>query len=372
MNVRYMRLLKNIRCCYLIAALFLPGALSVSVYGQTGNANAPQGMQPSLVMPGGQPAATAGSQDAPVLKKAADNPGYINIKSSGLTRDSILVGDQVVWSTVFEMPDGKNLAIAPYGEAAGQIDVLHDFRLDTLSVKDGIARLEARLLFTSFDSGYYRLPQPLIIAGERDTIYFDPPSIAVNTIQIDTASFKAYDIKGQITYPVTFKEVLPWILLALGIIVVVYLLYRYIKYRKENRDFFGKPIVKDPPHIIALRELEKLRTQKLWQSGKEKQFYTGITDTLREYIEARYAVSAMEKTTTEIMESLADKQVESRTYNELNGLFKLADLVKFAKYTPLEAENEEAVPVAVRFVNSTFMQEMEQAKNNVEQKEEGK
>lgn len=372
MNVRYMRLLKNIRCSYVIAALFLTGMLPLSVYGQAGKTRVPQGTQPSPVMPGAQPAAATGGQDEPVLKKAADNPGYIDIKSSGLTRDSILVGDQVVWSTVFEIPGGKSLAIAPYGEETGKIDVLHDFRLDTLSIKDGIARLEARLLFTSFDSGFYRLPQPLIIAGGTDTIYFDPPSIAVNTIQIDTASFKAYDIKGQITYPVTFKEVLPWILLGLGVIVVIYLLYRYIKYRKENRDFFGKPIVKDPPHIIALRELEKLRMQKLWQSGKEKQFYTGIADTLREYIEARYAVSAMEKTTTEIMESLSDKQVESRAYNELNGLFKLADLVKFAKYTPLEAENEEAVPIAVRFVNSTFMQEMEQEKNNVEQKEEGR
>lgn len=313
----------------------------------------------------------------PVVKTVADNPNYVEIKSSTITRDSILVGDQVVWSTVFSLPSGKGLVIAPYTEQAGQakIDVLQEFQLDTLSIKEGITQLEARLLFTSFDSGYYQLPQPLVIAGDAqggDTIYFDMPFIAVNTIQVDTTAFKPFDLKGQMGYPVTFKEVLPWILLGLVVLVLIYLIYRYVKYRKENRDFFGKPVVQDPPHIVALRELDKLRTQKLWQGGKEKQYYTGITDTLREYIEARYQIAAMEKTSSEIMESLAGQKVEAKPYNELNELFKLADLVKFAKYTPVEVENEEAIPAAVRFVNSTFMQEMEQDKNSTDQKKEGK
>lgn len=316
-----------------------------------------------------------------VLKTAADNPGYFQIKSSKLSKDSILVGDQVVWSTIFSIPSDKEIAIASYGSLlksdTSKIEVLNEFELDTIAIKNGISELEIKLLFTSFDSGFYKLPQPLIITGGKgllsnapngqmvvgeggDTIYFDTPALAVNTIQIDTASFKMYDIKGQIKYPITFKEVYPWILLVLALIALGYLLYRYIKYKRENRDFFGKPIVKDPPHIIALRELDKLRTQKLWQGGKEKQYYTGITDTLREYIEGRYHVSAMEKTSSEIMESLADEKIEAKPYHDLNELFKLADLVKFAKYTPTEADNEDAIPVAVRFVNSTFMQEMEQ------------
>ncbi|MEG0890570.1 MAG: hypothetical protein RR919_01365 [Bacteroidales bacterium] len=319
---------------------------------------------------------------------AQTNPNYFKITSSKLNKDSILVGDRVVWSTIFTIPSDKEIAIAVYGDILKQdtskLEVLNEFKLDTISIKGGLSQLEAKLLFTSFDSGYFKLPQPLIITGNRgltqhtpdgkisvgiggDTIHFNTPSLYVNTVQIDTATFKMYDIKGQIKYPITFKEVVPWILLALLIMAIIYLIYRYIKYRKENKDFFGKPIIKDPPHIIALRELDKLRIQKLWQAGKEKQFYTGITDTLRSYIEGRYGVSAMEKTSNEIMNSLIDKKIEAKSYNEINELFKLADLVKFAKYSPIEAENEDAIPIAVRFVNSTFMQEMEQ-----EKKEEGK
>lgn len=299
-------------------------------------------------------------------------PNWLEIKENTLSRDSILVGEQVVWSTVFSMPQEKELLFAPYSKVAesegGAIDVIHDVKLDTLAIKNGMKQLQAKLLLTSFDSGYYKLPMMVAVTKEGDTIYFDSPFLDVTNIPVDTTNYVMHPIKGQMGYPVTFKEVIPWVGLGLLLITLGYLLYRYIKYKRENRNFFGKPIVQDPPHIVALRELERLRNEKLWQSGKEKQFYTGVTDTLREYIEGRYSVATMEKTSSEIMESLTDKGIEERYYRELDELFKTADLVKFAKYSPNVEENEEVIPVAVRFVNSTFMQELEDDKQKGEEK----
>jgi len=298
------------------------------------------------------------------------HPQWLEVKSSTLSRDSILVGEQVVWSTVLTMPQQQEMAFVPYAGVVqaeqAPIDVVRDFVLDTISIKNGIKELEARLLLTSFDSGYYKLPLMVALTPQGDTIYLDSPFLDVTNIQIDTADFVMHPIKGQMRYPITFKELLPWIALGLVVIAAAYLLYRYIKYRRENKDFFGKPVVKDPPHIIALRALDKLRSEKLWQNGKEKLFYTGITDTLRAYIEARYKVSAMEKTSGEIMQSLQDKDIEEKYYRELDELFKTADLVKFAKYIPQVHENEEAIPVAVRFVNSTFEQSLEDEKQKEE------
>lgn len=162
-------------------------------------------------------------------------------------------------------------------------------------------------------------------------------------------------------YPVTFREVLPWAVLAIVLAVLGYLLYRYIRHRREQGSLFGKPVVQDPPHIVALRELDRIRGEQLWQNGEEKLFYTGVTDALREYIEARYEVSAMEKTTSEIMADLSDKKIEPRYYKELDELFKTADLVKFAKYVPGNEENEEVIPMAVRFVNAAFEQQLQEA-----------
>lgn len=299
-------------------------------------------------------------------------PGWLEVKSSTLSKDSILVGEQFVWSTVFTVPQEQELSFVPYAgivEAEkAPVDVIHDYRLDTLSIKNGLKELQARLLLTSFDSGYYKLPLMVALTPQGDTVYMDSPFLDVTNIQIDTANFEMHPIKGQMGYPITFKEVLPWILLGLFAVAAAYLLYRYIKYRRQNRDFFGKPIVNDPPHIIALRALDKLRSEKLWQNGKEKLYYTGITDTLREYIERRYGVGAMEKTSAEIMQSLSDKSIEEKYYRELDELFKTADLVKFAKYIPGVQENEDAIPVAVRFVNSTFEQELEDEKQKGEEK----
>ena len=299
-------------------------------------------------------------------------PGWLEVKSSTLSKDSILVGEQFVWSTVFTVPQEQELSFVPYAgivEAEkAPVDVIHDYRLDTLSIKNGLAELQARLLLTSFDSGYYKLPLMVALTPQGDTVYMDSPFLDVTNIQIDTANFVMHPIKGQMGYPITFKELLPWILSGLFVIAAAYLLYRYIKYRRENRDFFGKPIVNDPPHIIALRALDKLRSEKLWQNGKEKLYYTGITDTLREYIERRYGVGAMEMTSAEIMQSLSDKAIEEKYYRELDELFKTADLVKFAKYIPGVQENEDAIPVAVRFVNSTFEQELEDEKQKGEEK----
>ena len=135
---------------------------------------------------------------------------------------------------------------------------------------------------------------------------------------------------------------------------------RWIRLRRQDRDFFGKPVVKDPPHIVALRSLEKTRAQKLWQNGKQKQFYTQVTDALRQYISGRYDISAMEQTSAEMFNDLKDKDIDPALTEKLQELFTTADFVKFAKHAATDEENENAIPTAIRFVNETYMQQIEE------------
>ena len=292
-------------------------------------------------------------------------PGWLKVKESGLSKDSILVGEQVVWSTQMVLPQNQELMFAPYASVVeaekAPVDVIHDIVLDTLAIKNGMKELQVKLLLTSFDSGYYKLPLMVALTPQGDTIYLDSPFLDVTNMPVDTANFVMHPVKGQMKYPVTFQEVIPWSALAIVLGALGYLLYRYIRYRKENKGLFGKSAVSDPPHIVALRELDRIRGEQLWQNGEEKLFYTGITDALREYIEARYGVCAMEKTSSEIMADLSEKKIGQRNYKELDELFKTADLVKFAKYVPANEENEEAIPMAVRFVNAAFEQQLQEA-----------
>ena len=284
-----------------------------------------------------------------------------------LSRDTILIGDQIEWILDLKIRQGEEFYVEkPEEEPAPGVETITPLHFDTLSVKKGVMNIKGSTVLTCFDSGSFFLP-PMIVAiqresGQVDTIFYDGPIMEVTTIPVDTSNFEAKDIKGQIKYPVTFKELLPWIGLLLVLAGIVYVVVRWIKLRRENRSFFGRPIVQDPPHITALRALEKIRSQKLWQSDKQKQFYTAVTDTLRQYMAARYDIAALEETSAEIFADLSDKEIDPALLDKVKDLFTTADFVKFAKHSASSDENEDAIPTAVRFVNETFMQQMENEK----------
>ena len=285
-------------------------------------------------------------------------------RRSRLSRDSILIGDQIEWTIDLQLAPGEAVRISKPGpEPVPGVEALGEITLDTLSAKNGTLALRGHVTLTSFDSGSYVLPPLHVLLaradGSIDTLEYAGPHLEVNTIPIDTATFQPYDIKGQIRYPLTFKEVIPWIGLAALLAALVWLAIRWIRLRRQNRDFFGKPVVKDPPHIVALRSLEKTRSQKLWQTGRQKQFYTQVTDALRQYIADRYGIAALEQTSAEMFRELCEKDIDPALTEKLKDLFTTADFVKFAKHTASDQENENAVPTAIRFVNETYMNDIQ-------------
>ncbi len=282
-----------------------------------------------------------------------------------LTRDTILIGDQVQWKMPLQLQEGEQVQFAPVGETLTRgVEVIGGFHLDTLRHRKGILDLEGRVTVTSFDSGTFHLPDHAALLlhndGSVDSLLFEGPVLEVTTIPIDTATYRPFDIKQQMGYPVTAGEILPWAGIVLAASASVWYFVRRIRMRRAKCDFFGRPVVKEPAHIVALRSLDRIRRQKIWQGGNQKQFYTAVTDALRIYISDRFEVAAQESTSREILAMLREKGVEKASFDEISELFGRADLVKFAKYTASDAENEETVPQAVRFVNSTFITETEE------------
>ncbi len=289
--------------------------------------------------------------------------------SYGLTKDTILIGDQIEWKVKMKVPRDLTIEVDSLGNPVTPgVERLGHFLIDTLTLKKKYAQVEAKATLTSFDSGSYVIP-PRVFYFYRgndlvDTIRIKDLALEVTTIPIDTATYKMYDIKPQFGYPVTFKEILPWVGGMILLIAIIFFMAWMLKNRKAHKTLFGKPIVKDPPHIVALRNLDKIRNEKLWQNKKQKQFYTEITDTLRIYLEGRYHIKTMERTSNEILSDLSLQKVETSQMEEITDLFSRADLVKFAKYSATDDENESTIPAAVRFVNATFLQEIEEDKKD--------
>ena len=284
-------------------------------------------------------------------------------------RDSILIADQVRYGfdllqveegTVFGFPQIKDTLMT-------NIRIVENWRMDTLKVKKqkkgqpSLLNLRGGITVTSFDEGIYFLP-PLAVQrvsrdGVIDTLVFDPQKLEFKTMPVDTATFTPHDIKGQMTYPVTFKEVAPWVAGGLALAgLVVLAVWLIVRYRRRNDPEY---IHKDPPHIVALRKLDKFRGNAMWVPEKQKAFYSGITDALREYISERYGISAMEMTTAEIFEDMKATDAPKELLVELKDLFERADFVKFAKFVASDEDNAAALPMAVRFVTSTYQVDVE-------------
>ena len=280
-------------------------------------------------------------------------------------RDSVLIGDQLRYG--FHLKDvqqGTGFMPADFSKGfmpGDSVEVIGPWMADTVKVhgKKGEPRsfdIDFSIIITSFEEGSYDL-RPLSIlrqtAPDRiDTLFFKSRPLEVFTIPVDTTTYEIHDIKGQIRYPVTFREILPYIAMIWGIAFLAVLIWAMLASRRKKEA--GKAVYKDPPYIVALRKLEQFRDSKFWVQDKQKAFYSGITDALREYIDSRYGIDAPEMTTAELFDSLSHSDVPADLFVELKKLFETADLVKFAKAFATDEENADAVPLAVRFVTSTY------------------
>ncbi len=280
-------------------------------------------------------------------------------------RDSVLIGDQLRYGFHLKgIPADAGVLLPDFSKGfmpGDSVEIVRSWTADTLRTvggKKGPKHLDVDfyLLITSFEEGDYLLPPLSVIqektAGEFDTLKFKPLELQVFTIPVDTTTYVIHDIKGQIKYPVTFQEVLPYLAAVLLAALLVFLIRSLIIARRRKTSPEAAP--DEPAYLVALRKLEKYRSDKYWVKDKQKAFYSGITDTLREYIDARYGIDAPEMTTAEIFDSLGKTDVPADLFVQTKDLFETADMVKFAKAFASDEENAAAVPLAVRFVTSTY------------------
>ena len=293
-------------------------------------------------------------------------------------RDSILIADQLRYSvTLKDLDKDSGIALPDLSQVSNDtLTIIGGWQLDTLvrgrKVHSRNAKAAARILQKPFDlsagivlapfeEGTYELPDIPVVrrSGDKiDTLIFKGLEMEVKTMPVDTATFEIHDIKGQIEYPVTFKEVLPWVGAGLLIIALIMLGVALIDRANKRKAEAGKP--KDPAYIVALRELDKYRSDKYWAPEKQKAFYSGITDALKFYMDDRFGVDAPEMTTAELFNALkGDKDITPEMYNDLKELFERADFVKFAKHVASDEENAGALPLAVRFVTTTYQADIE-------------
>ncbi len=295
--------------------------------------------------------------------------------TASLDSAQILIGDQV--KLFLEIDHPKNVKVqfpAVPDTIVGLIEVLSRSGVDTFEAdNEKFMKQIQSYTITCFDSGSYRIPPSwfkIDMDGTIDSIPSNGVSLNVYSMQVDTTKGPT-DIKMPYGAPLTLKEVTPYILGVILIGAIIFFLLYSIKRKKNNKPIFArakKP--KEPAHLVALRELDRIKSEKVWQKGKTKQYYSELTDALRTYIEDRFGIRAMEQTSDETIESFRGQKglVSEKHFANLSQLLQLADLVKFAKYQPLPDDDNLSLVNAYFFVNDTKKEEPKK----VEDKDRGK
>ncbi len=276
-----------------------------------------------------------------------------------LEKNSILIGDQVNIELKLTVPAQSKVEWPLLAEnLAEKVEIVRKTVIDTVESSNDRYTLRQNVLITSFDSGTYVIP-PIQFKYhlKGDTVsYFSetqPLGLDVQNIKVDQKE-DIKPIKPPLRAPVTFKELLPWILGGLALAAAIAFLFYYIRQRKRRQPVFQFRVrPKLPPHEIAFNAFEKLRLKKLWQAGQIKEYYTELTDIVRVYIEDRYVVRAMEMTTDEISDGLRKTEAPKEASNKLRQTLVLSDLVKFAKEKPLPDENDQSLNYCIDFVRAT-------------------
>ena len=244
-----------------------------------------------------------------------------------------------------------------------QLDIIKRSDVERTADADSNVIVKQQLTLMTFDTGQVQVP-PIALKYARSfddanrlKAYTDPIDLYSTTIAVDTTlAYKP--IVEPIAAPVQMKEVFPWILAVLLLALAAFGIWYWRRHRKTKVDADGNivrgPVI--PPYDKAVGDLETLRQQKLWQSGKVKEYYSSLTDIAREYIEGQFGVNAVEMTTDDILEEIKPLHFSQETYDKLKGTMEVADLVKFAKYSSSNLESENAMNSMTEFVNESYEQ----------------
>ena len=285
--------------------------------------------------------------------------------SAFLSNDQIRIGEQSTIEWELRCSAGsKAIKLPAIGDTISkQIDVIDLSEIDTTYDQENIEVkiFKQRITITSWDSGFHAIPPFVFIVDDKE-YKTAPLLLTVNTVELsDEQDIK--DIKTIIDEPFSLWEWIKanlWtiVLISAGLIAFSIGVYFYLKYLKRPKTELISFIPKESADQLAIKQLELLKSKKLWQSGNVKGFHVELSHILREYIEHRYQFRALELTRDEILALMArTSQLSKELTLLLDHNLSLSDMAKFAKVQPLADENEKALKFAFQFVEETKFKE---------------
>lgn len=185
--------------------------------------------------------------------------------------------------------------------------------------------------------------------GEPRYLFVRPPK----PFETQDSTAIIADIKPIIEEPAK-PEDFYWIGYLLIGLLAAFGIYKFLTRKKdETKVVEAEPEVIIPAHEIAIEKLNALKHKELWQKGEIKAYQSELTFIIREYLENRYEVKALESTTDQILKALKEVDFDQSNKDNLRDILTMADLVKFAKAKPGESIHETFMSNAIELIKKT-------------------
>jgi hypothetical protein len=283
----------------------------------------------------------------------------ITVKAT-LEPKTITIGDWIYFRIEATFPNNTRVLWPLIPDSFGNFEVISRSAIDSVS-KDGNITKKQLITLTTFDSGSHRFPSFGIPFGTMkdkslNSVYTDSFEVTVSNVKVDTSK-SLRPIKAPMKMPLKLRELIPYILVFFGIIFIAFLIFYFFS-KRHIRPVLFQPKPKFPLHVVAFEKLKKLEDRKYWQKGEVKRYHTELTDIIREYIELRFEIPALESITEEIIRDLGSAGPDNELLSQLRWFLELSDLVKFAKLNPLPDENERCMKISYDFILKTVPQEI--------------
>jgi hypothetical protein len=229
------------------------------------------------------------------------------------------------------------------------------FSDSTLSGK--IIKHNKTYFLSAYDSGNYFIPSVSVLffnkkTNTADSLLSDLLFFRVETIEVDTSQ-AIKPIKEPLDLPFIFAEIKNIVIIAAIVLLLLAVAVYYFLTRKKKEIVQEVVVPKRPSHEITFEKLNALKEQKLWQKGEVKAYHSALSEIIREYLESRFQIMALEATTEEIVAKMKIFSIQKEQKIVLQEMLELADLVKFAKVTPLPDEHQRSFDIAWNFVQAT-------------------
>lgn len=302
----------------------------------------------------------------PVSVHAQANPNPVRIEwvVGDAPEGGWTVGDPIPLSLRATYPASLTVILPQLPETWGAAEVSQQRLVEPIDNGDGTSTAIRELTLTLWTPGEHKAP-PLEVRyrDADDQMHQVPaPPLSITLVSVlEEGETEKRDLKPQISLP--RPPAWPWLVGGLSLAALLgsvgWVLLTRLRRRARPHSAAEQFIDLRPSHEIAYSELDRIATLNLPARGEPKRHYTLIADCLRTYVQGRYDIPALDRTTAELLASFRQARVDRGHTRLFRELLAEADLVKFARFEPLVDQAQAAIARARHIVDVTKIVEPE-------------